>query len=258
MIFQKLFNVLLLSSAIVSSACLGMDLQDEELFTAVNNDNVERAKELLDAGANVNARDWRYFTPLHCAAERGNVAIAQLLLEEGADAASRNGTGQTPERFADRSGHQDLAFYLKNIRQALLDADRLTREGSREFMIGLIPSQQSSLAPLSEMSNRVARVKTIKTILAYLAVENKKMALDPKKQQTIMQKNQEADLTALVIAKNRNQHSLALYLNRTAQALAAAKKLAGLGLGSIENFRKMALDPESQEALIKMAAEACQ
>lgn len=54
-------------------------------------------RRLLDAGANVHARDHRGTSPLHCAAvRRGAVSVCQLLLARGADPNSRSLSGRTP------------------------------------------------------------------------------------------------------------------------------------------------------------------
>ena len=68
---------------------------------------------LLDKGANVMARNSGGFTPLHAAANAGNVAIAKLLLDKGAvldDADNRSGV--TPLMVAGERNHLELAEFL--------------------------------------------------------------------------------------------------------------------------------------------------
>ena len=67
-----------------------MTLEDE-LFEAVASpyENVARVRELLEKGANVNAKDSNGDTPLHKAACRGYARVARLLIEHGADVNAR-------------------------------------------------------------------------------------------------------------------------------------------------------------------------
>ena len=51
---------------------------------------------LLQAGANVNAKDAKGNTPLHCACYTGNAQVISVLLEEGADVKLVNHNGGTP------------------------------------------------------------------------------------------------------------------------------------------------------------------
>jgi len=51
---------------------------------------------LIEAGANIEARDEDGETPLHSAARRGNHAVMQALIKAGADPAARDEDGRTP------------------------------------------------------------------------------------------------------------------------------------------------------------------
>ncbi|OAD22390.1 ankyrin repeat domain-containing protein, partial [Candidatus Thiomargarita nelsonii] len=59
------------------------------LIEAVVNSNIEKVKELLKKGANVNTKDVNNMTPLHKVAFTGNVKIARLLIKNGADVNAR-------------------------------------------------------------------------------------------------------------------------------------------------------------------------
>jgi ankyrin repeat protein len=67
-------------------------------------DSMEVAKVLLEAGADVNARDASQNTPLHYAALHGHTTVAKLLLEAGGDINARNRKGKTPLALAQRGG----------------------------------------------------------------------------------------------------------------------------------------------------------
>jgi ankyrin repeat protein len=71
---------------------------------------------LLEAGADLEARQTGDWTPLHAAAERGHSAVVELLLEQGADRTAESVSGKTPLALAQEKGHQAVV--------ALLDPDR--------------------------------------------------------------------------------------------------------------------------------------
>ncbi len=70
---------------------------------------------LLDAGADVNARQHGGFTPILETAQNGNLAATQLLLARGADAQARADDGQTALSFALEGGHDAVASLLREL-----------------------------------------------------------------------------------------------------------------------------------------------
>lgn len=67
---------------------------------------------LLDAGADVNARDQYYQTPLCGAAQYGHASVAHLLLTHGAMANLAGDYNQTPLGWAAEKGHADIVQIL--------------------------------------------------------------------------------------------------------------------------------------------------
>jgi hypothetical protein len=72
--------------------------------------NVERARQLISEGADVNARDSSGLPPLYLAVVRGHQAIVDVLIRNGADVNVDVGT--TPLYAAVREGHVAVASML--------------------------------------------------------------------------------------------------------------------------------------------------
>ena len=93
---------------------------------AAENGDMKMAKALIDAGADVNAKD-RFFTLLHIAAGNGHTETAQTLIDAGADVNAKGSrlVDITPLHIATRNGHMETA-------QTLIDAgaDVNAKDGS--------------------------------------------------------------------------------------------------------------------------------
>lgn len=62
--------------------------------------NVEQVRQLLELGADVNARFLEGFTPLHAAAASGQTNVVDLLLAKGANVNAQDESGNTPLHYA--------------------------------------------------------------------------------------------------------------------------------------------------------------
>ena len=89
---------------------------NDQLFAAVKKSETTAAdiNELLDNGANVNARTDYEKTPLHIASSFGNMEVAKALLDRGADVDARSVKQYTPLHFACDEGNMELAMALVN------------------------------------------------------------------------------------------------------------------------------------------------
>ncbi|NQU09841.1 ankyrin repeat domain-containing protein [bacterium] len=72
------------------------DARETRLLNAADAGNRDQVDALLQAGAKVNAVDFRGWTPLHHALDRNRTDTALLLLERGADPTRPNEAGGTP------------------------------------------------------------------------------------------------------------------------------------------------------------------
>lgn len=84
----------------------------DSLHRAIWDGAFEPVKRLLDAGADLNARDPLGWTPLSRAIERRQPEIAFLLLERGADALAQDRRRRQPILWAAQYGPDDIVERL--------------------------------------------------------------------------------------------------------------------------------------------------
>jgi uncharacterized protein len=87
---------------------------DTPLMYAALDNRADVASVLLKAGADVNARNNKGDTPLLAAALRGRAEVARLLLAAGADVRVKNQKGQTALSLAEQEGHAEIIRMLKD------------------------------------------------------------------------------------------------------------------------------------------------
>ena len=93
--------------------------------------SVARVRELIDQGADVNVRNHKGQTALHCAAKAGFIDIVALLLDRGADVDAEDHIGETPLATALRSTVKDKAKLLR-VAAALVAAGADCDHGDRQ------------------------------------------------------------------------------------------------------------------------------
>lgn len=112
-------------------------------FKFVQGDNIEVAQHLVDAGADVNARDGEGASALYLAAVEGHDAVVRLLLDHGADVNLPDASGLTPLHAAAdgarllevvAEGEEQGYSYVENtaIVTMLLDAGALVNARDAE------------------------------------------------------------------------------------------------------------------------------
>jgi len=101
---KKLGSIIL---AVAMTAMLGTVVHSQsstdDLFAAIEKNDIQKVKYLIDINADVNARDpYTSMTPLMVAAYDGYTEIAKLLIEKGAEVNAKGGVemDMTPLIFA--------------------------------------------------------------------------------------------------------------------------------------------------------------
>lgn len=106
-----------------NSTNLDINSQDEFgatlLMQAVNNENIDNVKWLLESGANPNIKDKAGVAALHFAAKKGNVKIIELLIKHGANVNAKDIYGFTPYMRAVSHDNKNAAsiLYRKSVKK---------------------------------------------------------------------------------------------------------------------------------------------
>ncbi|KAF9100850.1 hypothetical protein BGX27_000227 [Mortierella sp. AM989] len=83
-----------------------------QLFKYTALGDLETCRKLIEAGAEVNDRDYAEWTPLHEACVTGHEKVAELLIHHKADVNARGGHMDTPLHDAAQNGHVEVVKLL--------------------------------------------------------------------------------------------------------------------------------------------------
>ena len=124
---------LVLLAAVVVCARAGAEARAPEpgILEAAKAEDVEAARDLLAAGADVDAAAPDGATALHWAVHRENAALVDLLLEAGADASAANRYGVRPISLAAETGNAGI---ITRLLEAGADANATLRGGETVLM----------------------------------------------------------------------------------------------------------------------------
>jgi ankyrin repeat protein len=85
------------------------------LMVSINKYNDAAAEYLIKKGADVNASDIAGVTPLHLASRNGNMAMIKLLIENGADIKAKDKHGYNALYKAKLAGKENAVQYLSDL-----------------------------------------------------------------------------------------------------------------------------------------------
>ena len=152
-IFIRVLPALLILLTSATSASAG-DLE-KRLLDAIKNGDIATTRELISQGANVNALDDPYKTPLSLAADAGRLQIVALLIQKGADVNGIPSSRTTSPLYAAASGEP--------YRQAWYAAPEIVRllikSGANvNGLVGLEHYDTPLCAALTMGNNKVATI----------------------------------------------------------------------------------------------------
>ncbi len=87
------------------------------LHCAVEGGHREIVQILLDKGADLQAKNDFGNTPLHEASYRGDIELVKFLVSKGADLKAKAVDGKTPLELAEKYSQKATAEYLRSLRQ---------------------------------------------------------------------------------------------------------------------------------------------
>jgi ankyrin repeat protein len=119
---------------------------DDALLEAAARSDLIEVKNLLEIGADVNAKDKSGITALMFASADGNKDLAALLLAKGADVDAKNNNGETA---LDLTGYEDIKALLRQYGHSTAPADLIYAA-----RIGDLPTVKNYLAQGVDVNTR--------------------------------------------------------------------------------------------------------
>lgn len=105
----------------------------EELFDAIEErQDLNRVREMIASGCDVNVREAEDCTPLIAAVLASNLEMVKLLVELGADVNMVDGYFDSPLYYAKYKGFYDIAEYLEPMTNSKIKAE-VERSMSKKF-----------------------------------------------------------------------------------------------------------------------------
>jgi hypothetical protein len=96
---------------------------ENALHVAVRWDDLDAARELIEAGIRLNQHGDLGETPLHTACYKGNLEMVELLVRAGADVFALT-EGQPPFTLARFGGHDHVCDYLGAVMKRAIEHDQ--------------------------------------------------------------------------------------------------------------------------------------
>lgn len=89
-----------------------MKTKEEELFAAIELNNISKIIELIEQGVNIKTINENGSSPLHWSSYCGYAEITKLLIKNGANLGGINKWDETPLKIANRLRHGEIVKVL--------------------------------------------------------------------------------------------------------------------------------------------------
>ncbi|XP_027333130.1 potassium channel AKT1-like [Abrus precatorius] len=120
---------------------------------AVEQNNLEMLKNIVQCGGNVTRSTSNGTTALHFAVSEGNVEMVRFLINLGANIDKQDGNGLTPRYLADQQCHEEIQNIFQNIGQIKVTNASPTISKNGGFVkCRSTPSSQGRMPPYQELT----------------------------------------------------------------------------------------------------------
>ena len=97
------------------TSLLAINAFADPIHDAAKDGDLAAVQAQLDAGVDVNAKDWLGGTALLEAAIKGHKEVVELLIAKGADVNAKDKYGKTPLYLAAERGHKEVASLREKV-----------------------------------------------------------------------------------------------------------------------------------------------
>lgn len=140
-------KIILLVIFCLSPFIYGMNIDYDELWAAIQGNDLQGVADAMGKGANIEIRDSDGWTALYLALKEGYIDMVSFLISKGANVNSKDNNGRSILRLAIRVGKPDLVSVLLSapkIKVTLEDVENAKEfvELTKRDFIGTNPTPQ--------------------------------------------------------------------------------------------------------------------